>query len=193
MIYMVITQQSGRLFIANLGHSFKSNTTRSVEVQPPHVGRLVELCIFCTSPCKGRNPHSLAQLTVVHTAFMLSPQATPVANDYCLLRGLSVCCPTAPPISLCTLYCTFLWVIAHCSVLTLSNGFRRLATCIRWADSNGTEGGQHRRVSLHQIIRVTNQKTAVLKVTNVIASEITLRHANFCVNAMATVRVGTLL
>jgi len=102
---MVITQKLGRLFIANLGHSFKCNTTRSVEVQPPHVGRLVELCIFRISPCKGRNPHSLAQLTVVHTVFMLSPQATPVANDYSLLSGLYACCPTAPPISaLCTVH-----------------------------------------------------------------------------------------
>ena len=74
----------------------------------------------------------------------------------------------------------------HCSILTVSSAFRRM-------DSNGTKGGQHRRVSLYQIIRVTNQKAAVLKVTIVIASEITLRHAHFCVNAVATVRVGTLL
>jgi len=98
-IYMVITQQFGRLLIAYLGHSFKFNTTRSVVAQPPHVARLVELRIFYISPCRGRNPHSLAVLPVVHTAFMLSPQAAPVANDYCLLRGLCVCCPTAPPVS----------------------------------------------------------------------------------------------
>jgi hypothetical protein len=98
-IYMVITQQLGRQFIANLGQSFKLNTTRSVEVHPPHVGRLAELCIFCIWPCRGRNPHSLAELPAAHTAFMLSPQTTSVANDYCLLRGLCACCPTAPHIS----------------------------------------------------------------------------------------------
>ena len=98
MIYMAITQQTGRLFIANFGHSFKFNTTCSVEVQPPHVGRLVEV-YFCTSLCRGRNPHSLAKLPVFHTDFMLSSQATPVANDYCLLRGLCACCPSAPPVS----------------------------------------------------------------------------------------------
>lgn len=36
---------------------------------------------------------------------------------------------------------------------------------------------------------VANQKTAVLKVTIVTASEITLRHANLCVNAKATVKL----
>jgi hypothetical protein len=35
----------------------------------------------------------------------------------------------------------------------VSSGFRKLAACIRWADSNGTKSGQHRRVSLYQIIR----------------------------------------
>ena len=49
--------------------------------------------------------------------------------------------------------CTFVWVKAHSSILTVSSGFSKLATCIRWADSNGTKGGQHRRVSLYQIIR----------------------------------------
>lgn len=44
-------------------------------------------------------------------------------------------------------------MIAHCSILTVSSGFHKLGTCIRWADSIGTKGGQHRRVSLYQIIR----------------------------------------
>jgi len=99
MIYMVITQKIGHLFIANFGHSFKFNIMCSVEVQPPHVGQLVQLCIFCISSCRGRNPHSLAKLSLVHTDFMFSPQATPLTKDYCLLRGLCACCPTAPHVS----------------------------------------------------------------------------------------------
>jgi len=59
------------------------------------------------SPCRGRNSHSLAELPVGHTAFMLPPQAAPVANDYCLLRGLCACCPTAPPVSA-------LWTVQGC-------------------------------------------------------------------------------
>jgi hypothetical protein len=43
---MIIIQQLGRLFIANLGHTITFNTTPAAEVQLPHVGRIEELCIF---------------------------------------------------------------------------------------------------------------------------------------------------
>jgi len=48
-----------------------------------------------------------------------------------------------------SLYCTFAHVTVHSSVFIVWSVFYKLATNISWAALNGTQGVQHRWVSLH--------------------------------------------
>jgi hypothetical protein len=52
---------------------------------------------------------------------------------------------------LCSLNCTFAQVIVHSSIVIVSSGFRKLATCITWTALNGTVGGQRRFDCILQI------------------------------------------
>jgi len=156
ILYMAVTLYLGHLFISNHGQSCTFPVMLFVYVQPPYVCKPEELYSCCILLYICWNLHSLAELPVVQSISILCPQIRTthwnflVAYDYCTwssywVKELGTCFPTQPPVS--TLHIAH--VTVHSSVFIVWSVFYKLATNISWAALNGTQGVQHRWVSLH--------------------------------------------
>ena len=103
----------------------------------------------------GWNPHSVAELPVVHLASNLYPQVwttytSELSSSSWLLyfKYLStdrvVYLLSNSTACLCTLNCSFAQVLVHNSVFIVTGGFYKLASCMSWVASNGIKDDQHR-------------------------------------------------